>query len=110
MNKIRLLLEYKTYPIWIYDEEGLVIDTDLPAEWSDDSSLDDLWNEVADFYDTLFIDNPKEFRFLGFKSLQDKVKFADLVKRAKQATIIKNNGKYHIQDDIDVDRIPLSEH
>ena len=46
MNKIRLLLEYKTYPIWIYDEEGLVIDTDLPAEWNDDSSLDDLWNEV----------------------------------------------------------------
>lgn len=32
MISLRLLMEYGAYPLWIYDDEGCVIDTALPKE------------------------------------------------------------------------------
>lgn len=41
MGAIRIQLEYKCYPVWLYDDEGLVEDTALPPEPSDDRELDE---------------------------------------------------------------------
>lgn len=56
ISKIRLLLEYNTYPIWLYDEDGEIIDNDNPPEWDNDQQLTDAFMAVSDFYDTFFID------------------------------------------------------
>ena len=41
ISKIRLLLEYGTYPVFLYDEKDCVIDMDNPPEWRDDQELTD---------------------------------------------------------------------
>ena len=40
VKTIRLLLEYGCSPVWLYDEEGGVIDTRLPDELRNDTELD----------------------------------------------------------------------
>lgn len=107
MNSIRLLLEYKAFPVWIYDEEGLVIDTCLPSEWEDDSELKGIWQQVIDAYDSLFIDNKEEFKFVGFDSQDSKESFIALVDTARNMLTVKNNGKYSIKDELEPERIPL---
>lgn len=100
ISKIRLLLEYKTYPIWLYDEDGDVIDNDNPPEWDDDQRLTDAFMAVSDFYDTFFIDTKQEFRFVGSADSADEAKLKSLVDRALEILYAKNNGKYIIQNDI----------
>ena len=36
ISKIRLMLEYNTYCVWLYNENGEIIDNDNPPEWKDD--------------------------------------------------------------------------
>ena len=48
IKKIRLMLEYNTYCIWLYDENGDIIDNDNPPEWDDDQELTDAFMAVSD--------------------------------------------------------------
>ena len=75
MNSLRLLLEYKAFPIWIYDEEGLVIDTILPSEWKEYYELSNALDKIQAIYDSLFLDTKEEFKFVGFKSSAEKESF-----------------------------------
>lgn len=100
ISKIRLLLEYNTYPIWLYDEDGEIIDNDNPPEWDDDQQLTDAFMALSDYYDTFFIDNKHEFRFVGSADIADEAKLKSLVDRALEILYAKNNGKYPIQNDI----------
>ena len=36
IKKIRILLEYNTYCLWLYDENDEIIDNDNPPEWNDE--------------------------------------------------------------------------
>lgn len=106
IKKIRLLLEYKTYPIWLYDEDDEIIDNDNPPEWDDDQQLTDAFMAVSDFYDTFFIDTKHEFRFVGSVDKADSDKLQSLVDKAVEILYKKNSGKYIIQNDIHVDLTP----
>ena len=44
-----------------------IIDNDNPPEWDDDKKLTDAFMAVSDLYDTFFIDNKQEFRYVGCK-------------------------------------------
>ena len=46
INKIRVMLEYRCYPVWLYDEDGDVIDTLLPEELRNDRNLDKKFDEL----------------------------------------------------------------
>ena len=59
------MLEYNTYCIWLYDEDGEIIDNDNPSEWEDDKELTDAFMAVSNLYDTFYIDNEKEFKYVG---------------------------------------------
>ena len=50
VKKIRLLLEYNTYPIWLYDEDDEIIDNDNPPEWDDDQQLTDAFMEASNLW------------------------------------------------------------
>ena len=36
LKRIRLLLDYSCYPVWLYDENNEIVDNDNPPEWNDD--------------------------------------------------------------------------
>ncbi len=102
MISLRLLIEYGAYPLWIYDEkDGGVIDTVLPDEWADDVELSDMLDSIQEQYEALFINNEKEFSFVGFKNRESEAAFVKLVSEAVKRVIEKNNGKYVLRNDID---------
>ena len=58
---IRLLLEYNTYCVWLYDENDEIIDNDNPPEWNDDQELTNAFMTVSDIYDTFLLITKKNF-------------------------------------------------
>lgn len=58
---IRLLLEYNTYCVWLYDENDEIIDNDIPPEWNDDQELINAFMTVNDIYDTFLLITKKNF-------------------------------------------------
>ena len=98
--KIRLLLDYPCYPVWLYDEDGGVIDTRLPDELRNDTELDARFTDLQKRYNALFINNEKEFSYVGFQSSDDEDAFntdmLDAIRELKE----KLGGRYEIVDDI----------
>ncbi len=103
IKKIRLMLEYNTYCIWLYDENGEIIDNDNPPEWDDDKNLTNAFMAVSDLYDTFYIDSEKEFRYIGCPNEETRKKLKDLIAKAVDLLVAKNDGKYQIQNDINYD-------
>ena len=100
IKKIRLMLEYNTYCVWLYDENDEIIDNDNPPEWDDDKELTDAFMAVSDIYDTFFIDSKYEFRYIGCNDIAILRHLEDTVAHAVKILIDKNNGKYEIVNDI----------
>lgn len=100
VKTIRLLLEYGCYPVWLYDEEGGVIDTRLPDELRNDTELDAKLTELQERYEALFVNNEKEFSYIGFKSSDEETAFNTDMLNAIRELKEKLDGKYEIVDDI----------
>ncbi len=100
LKKIRLLLDYGCYPVWLYDENGDVIDTLLPEELRDDAELDAKFDDLQARYDALFIDNAHEFSFIGFKSAEEREIFCFDWENTVNELVNKLNGKYPVQNDV----------
>ena len=105
LKRIRLLLDYRCYPVWLYDENGDVIDTLLPEELRDDIELDSKFDDLQARYDALFIDNAHKFSFIGFKSTEDRERFCSDWENTVNELVYKLNGKYPIQNDVSLDNI-----
>ncbi len=102
MVSLRLFIEYGAYPVWMYDEDdGGVIDTAVPDEWQDDSELCSMLDSIQDTYDSLFVNNEKEFSFIGFTDIGEAEVFISRVKEAVDYIFRKNNGKYLLENRID---------
>lgn len=99
------MLEYNTYCIWLYNEDNEIIDNDNPPEWDDDAELTDAFMAVSDLYDSFFIDNEKEFKYVGCPDQDTKLQLESLVSNALDILYRKNDGKYIIQNDIDLNKI-----
>lgn len=75
MRAIRIRLEYKCYPVWLYDDEGLVEDTALPPELSRDRELDERFGSIQERFDATYVDTPTEFYNKGFATLGEEAAF-----------------------------------
>lgn len=82
MKTIRVQLEYKCYPVWIYDDEGLVEDTTLPPELANDHALDERFRSLQDRFDATYVDTATEFYNKGFASPKDEATFESDLKVA----------------------------
>lgn len=82
MKTMRIQLEYKCYPVWIYDDEGLVEDTALPPELASDNALDERFRSLQDRFDATYVDTATEFYNKGFASLEDEAAFESDLKVA----------------------------
>lgn len=101
VKKLRIMLEYHCYPVWLYDEDGDVIDTLLPEELRNDEDLDKKFDDLQARYDALFVDNAHEFTYVGFKSDEQKNQFIQDWLSAVAQLRKKTNGRYEIIDEID---------
>ena len=66
MKKIRVLMEYKCYPVWLYDDEGNIEGTRLPPELLGDRGLDEKFMSIQERFDATYVDTPMEFYGRGF--------------------------------------------
>ncbi|MBO4676646.1 MAG: hypothetical protein J5633_03765, partial [Oscillospiraceae bacterium] len=69
------MLEYGCYPVWLYNENGLVIDTLLPEELRNDRELDAQFDDLQARYEALFINDEHVFDYVGFESEAEKAAF-----------------------------------
>lgn len=97
---IRLLLEWGTYPVWLYDDEGGVIDTVLPEELQGNAELEAIFDDLQDRYNALFIADEHEFSYKGFASQEEKELFLKDLNIARDKFISACEGKYDIINDL----------
>ena len=100
VKKIRLILDYGCYPVWLYDENGNIVDTLLPDELRSDRELDSKFDDFQAIYDSLFIDNQHEFSFVGFNNDDERDAFFRDWRDAYDELVEKTNGRYTIIDEI----------
>lgn len=101
MNKIRLLLEYGCYPVWLYDERNFIIDTVLPNELEDDADIAQLCDNIQDTYESLFTNNKIEFCYNGFSDRAEELAFMDKLERLVNLVTERLGDRYIIVNDID---------
>jgi hypothetical protein len=89
MKTIKFMVEYGAWPLWILDKDGFVIDTKMPEEWSDNKVLEGTLNKIQSLYESEFVNDGREFRFVGFKAPKEYDDYVELIKSAR-SQILKN--------------------
>lgn len=105
IKKIRIKLEYHAYCLWLYDKNDNFIDNNNPPEWADDSELTNAFIAVCDLYDTFFVDNENGISYTGCPNKEIANRLRQLFTKAVDILVKKNNGKYIIQNDVDLENI-----
>lgn len=75
MKIIRIKLEYGCFPVWIYSENNSLIENDLPPHLVGDVEVDPMFVHIQQIYDSLYLNNSKEFKYVGFKNKEEKEAF-----------------------------------
>lgn len=98
IQRIKLLLEYGADPIWIEEEDGCEID-EIPPEGLLNQSLVKMNEEIGDTYTSLFINNEKEFSYIGFPT-EEEAHFFAIKLRMFSALVKKVLGDIYIIEDL----------
>ena len=96
MKKIVIKLEYKCYPMWIY--EDVLIKNDLADELRDDAVLDSKLMEIQAIYDNQFINTNTEFSYKTFSSNKEKELFKEKIANAVAYIQNKVGNTYIVED------------
>ncbi len=75
MSAIRIQLEYKCFPVWLYDDDGIVEDTALPPELSDDRELEERFRSIQERFDATYVDTSTDFYNRGFTTPEEETAF-----------------------------------
>ncbi len=97
MKKLKLSLEYQCYPIWSYDEEGSLIDNDLPKELRNDEELNTLLLEIQETFDNLYTNTSTEFSSNEFSSEDEENAFRLKVDKALDLMLKRYGSVYSIE-------------
>lgn len=99
MIKIKFAFEYHCYPVWIYDEDGILIENDLPGELVNDEELNALLEKIQEKFDSLYIDDSVVFEYKGFENSEEKNMFIKDVSIAVNMLTSRLNEKYIFEDE-----------
>ena len=66
MKVIKIKFEYGCFPVWIYGENNELIENDLPPYLIGDSDIDPEFLNIQKIYDSLYLDDGKEFKYRLF--------------------------------------------
>ena len=102
MNIIKIFLEYQCYPMWIYNEQGELVDNDLVGELEGEDEIDNMLLEIQNIYDSLFEDNAINFEFKGFSNENEKIVFFKKVENAITLIKEKLGYKYLIENKVEI--------
>lgn len=97
MRAIRIRLEYKCYPVWLYDDEGLVEDTALPPELSGDRELDERFGPIQERFDATYVDTPTEFYNRSFVTSEEEAAFRSDLSAATAELVGKCPDGYSLE-------------
>ncbi|MGN9135951.1 hypothetical protein ACTNDG_11045 [Clostridium sp. HCP1S3_B4] len=101
-KEIRLMLDYQCYPIWIYDEHGDFIDNDLVEEVEKDKNISRLLEDLQDTFDSLYLNNKNEFKYVGFANEGDKEDFKKKVQKIYVGLCNLLGDKYTVKNMISI--------
>lgn len=104
MKKIKISLEYRCFPIWIYDENCL-IDNELPSVLINDKDIELQCIEVQEIFNKLYSDNGVEFRYIGFTNINEKTKFFRKIKNIEMALNEKVGLEYKIENTVKLENL-----
>lgn len=83
-ERVKFMLEYGGWPLWL-TQDGVVGEwTDLPEEWAGESDLRKDLDQLQDIFNGLYIDTEKVFDFHGFHSREEERKFVGLVETVRK--------------------------
>lgn len=105
MDILQIRLEYKCFPIWIYDQNNIFIDNNLPESLIDDNELRNAFSKVQEAYDYLYVDNYNEFTYIGFQSNEQKGGFIDIFNRAIILLKHKVNGNFLVKNNVIIENL-----
>lgn len=104
-KEIRLMLDYQCYPIWIYDENGDFIDNDLVEEIKKNKEIIIKLEEIQNKFDSLYLNNQEEFKYIGFNSADDKRNFEEMVYKIYNDLCNLLSEKYIVKNMVDIHNI-----
>ena len=101
MKKIKIMPEYKCFPVWIYGENDELIENDLPPHLIGDNEIASKLVHIQEIYDGLYLDTEKEFKYTGFKENEQREAFFRDLHSAINLLKSKLNDEYIIEDNTD---------
>ncbi len=101
MKKIRILLDYGTYPFWLCNEDGIHETHTLPPELAGHRELNDLLDYVDTTYHRFFINNAYEFTFIGPCSPQEADRFRSSYQKAYEIIRRIAGSRYEVTLEIE---------
>ena len=108
IKRIRFLFDYCSNNIFFYDEEDAMMfwgDSLIPPDWQSDKKFMELNEKLCKEYDSLYNPTSTRIDYIGFKNEQQKAKFIKLVDEFVKYVEEKNNGKYEIDNDYDIESL-----
>jgi len=101
MKVIKIKFEYGCFPVWLYGENGELVENDLPPYLIGDNDIDPKFVRIQEVYDSLYLDDGKEFKYIGFKENEEKESFFRELLLAINLLKDKLNDEYIIDDNTD---------
>ena len=101
MKVIKIKFEYGCFPVWIYGEDNELIENDLPSYLIGDSDIDPKFVNIQKIYDSLYLDDGKEFKYIGFKEAEKRENFFRELLLVINLLKNKLNDEYIIEDNMD---------
>ena len=101
MKVIKIKFEYGCFPVWIYGENDELIDNDLPPYLVGDSDVDPKFVRIQELYDSLYLNDGKEFKYIGFKENEERESFFRELLLAIKLLKDKLDDEYTIEDNME---------
>lgn len=94
MNIIKIRFEYGCFPVWIYGEHHELIENDLPTYLIGDTDVESIFIHIQEIYNSLYLDDGKEFKYIGFQNEEERKNFLDECSKAVNLLKDKLNDEY----------------
>ena len=101
MKVIKIKFEYGCFPVWIYGKNDELIDNDLPPYLVGDSDVDPKFVRIQEMYDSLYLNDGKEFKYIGFKENEERESFFRELFLAIKFLKDKLDDEYTIEDNME---------
>lgn len=105
MKTIKIRLEYDCFPIWLYDENGEFIDNELPEFLIGDEIIDAGFTKIQEKYNELFLNDGKEFRYIGFNDKDMKLDFTEQFNKLLNILDDCVKNEYRIENEVNMQNL-----